>query len=210
MNIFFRLIEILIIIVLPLLVFYLRSKWPQKEIVIFSTLLPILWYIFYAPIHELSHILGCIVVGANIKDYRLFAHFWEGSFGFAYVDIAAGFGINFKSLIILVSPYVLDFLSLLLGYVILSRYKPKNSFLAGLIFLFLCLRPAYDIFDNYLGIIYNHSDFVLVIKIIGSFLTFSFGLLATGLAIFVIIKVLHKYKNYPMILFRIRKINIVK
>ena len=198
MNITFRLIEILAIIVLPLLVFYLRSKWPQKEIVIFLIVLPLLWYLFYAPIHELSHILGCIIVGAEIKDYRLFAHFWEGDFGFAYVDVAGGLGVNYKSLIILIAPYVLDFLSLILGYFMLIRYKTKNSFLAGLIFLFLCLRSAYDIFDNFLGIIYNHSDFVLVIKIIGYFLTYSFGLVTAVCAAFAIGRILHIYKNYPL------------
>ena len=152
MNIFFRLIEILTIIVLPLLVFYLRSKWPQKEIVIFAIVLPLLWYLLYAPIHELSHMLGAAIIGASIKDYRLFAHFWEGDFGFAYVDIAGGLGTNFNSLIILVSPYILDFISLILGYFILKSYRIKNSFLAGLIFLFLCLRPTYDVIDNYLGL----------------------------------------------------------
>lgn len=208
MNVYLRLIEILALIVLPLLVFYLRSKWPKKEIIILVTFLPLLWYLFYAPIHELSHILGCIVVGAEIKDYRLFAHFWEGDFGFAYVDIASGFGTNFKSLIILISPYVLDFLSLLLGYIILSRYKTKNSFWTGLIFLFLCLRPAYDIIDNYVGIIYNHSDFVLVIKIIGRFLVYSFGLITAGLAAYTIGKILQKYKDYPLIKFTIERINL--
>jgi hypothetical protein len=198
LNITFRLIEILAIIVLPLLVFYLRSKWPQKEIVIFIIVLPLLWYLFYAPIHELSHVLGCIIVGAEIKDYRLFAHFWKGDFGFAYVDVAGGLGVNYKSLIILIAPYVLDFLSLILGYFILIRYKTKKSFLAGLIFLFLCLRPAYDIFDNYLGIIYNHSDFVLVIKIIGWFLTYTFGLVTAVLAAFAIGRILHIYKNHPL------------
>ena len=198
MNITFRLIEILAIIVLPLLVFYLRSGWPQKEIVIFMIVLPLLWYLFYAPIHELSHVLGCIIVGAEIKDYRLFAHFWEGDFGFAYVDVAGGLGVNYKSLIILIAPYVLDFLSLILGYFILIRYKTKKSFLAGLIFLFLCLRPAYDIFDNYLGIIYNHSDFVLVIKIMGWFLTYTFGLVMAVFAAFAIARILHIYKNYPL------------
>jgi hypothetical protein len=197
LNVFLRLLEILAIIVLPLLVFYLRSKWPQKEIAILMTVLPLLWYLFYAPIHELSHILGCIIVDAEIKDYRLFAHFWEGDFGFAYVDITGGLDVNFKSLIILISPYVFDFISLILGYFILSRYKTKNSFMAGLIFLFLCLRPAYDIFDNYLGIIYNHSDFVLVIKIIGRFLTYSYGLVTAVFAAYAISRILYKYKNYP-------------
>jgi hypothetical protein len=206
LNVYLRLIEILALIVLPLLVFYLRSKWPQKEILILVTVLPLLWYLFYAPIHEISHIFGCIAIGAEIKDYRLFAHFWKGDFGFAYVDVAGGLGINFKSLIILISPYVLDFLSLLLGYFILSRYKTKNSLWAGLIFLFLCLRPTYDIIDNYIGIIYNHSDFVLIIKIIGWLIAYSFGLITAGFAAYAIGKILQRYKNYPLIKFTIKGI----
>ena len=38
--------------------------------------------------------LGCIIVGADITDYRLFAHFWEGSFGFAYVDVKGGLNLK--------------------------------------------------------------------------------------------------------------------
>jgi len=198
LNTFYRLIEILVIIVLPLLLFYLRSKWLQKEIVINAIVLPLLWYLFYAPIHELSHMLGCVVVGSDINDYRLFAHFWEGSFGFAYVNVKGGLGINMSSLIILIMPYVIDFLSLIIGYYILTHYKIKNSFLNGLIFLFLCARPAYDLIDNYIGIIYNHSDFILVTKIIGKLITYSFGIITVGFAIFVVIDVLHKYKNYHL------------
>ena len=208
MNTFYRLIEILVIIVLPLLLFYLRSKWPQKEIVINAIVLPLLWYLFYAPIHELSHMVGCVVVGSDINDYRLFAHFWEGSFGFAYVNVKGGLGVNINSLVILISPYALDFFSILAGYYVLSRFKTKNSFLTGLIFMFLCLRPTYDLIDNYLGIIYNHSDFVLVIKIIGGFITYCLGIITVGLGIFVIIKILDKYKDYPLIAFKIKKMTI--
>ena len=170
MNAVFRLIEILLLIVLPLMILYLRSGWEKKEIVLNLIALPLIWYLLYAPIHELSHMLGCIIVGAEITDFRLFPRFWEGSFGFAYVDIKGGFNENFSSLVILISPYLLDLLSIIAGYYILTRLKIKNSFLVGFIFLILCLRPLYDVIDNYIGIFFNHSDLVLTIKIIGEFI----------------------------------------
>ena len=128
MNAIYRVIEILVLIIFPLLVLHLRSNWVSKEIYFNVIILPLIWYLFYAPIHELSHILGCIIVGSKITDYRLFAHFWEGSFGFAYVDVQGGLDVNMNSLIILISPYILDFISIIIGYYILTRYKIKNSF----------------------------------------------------------------------------------
>jgi hypothetical protein len=199
LNPFFRIIEILVLVVLPLLVFYLRSSWPKKEVNINVIILPLIWYVFYAPLHELGHILGCFIVGAEIKDYQLFAHFWEGSFGFAYVDVQGGLDVNMNSLIILISPYILDFISIIIGYYILTRYKIKNSFLLGLTFLIFCLRPLYDIVDNYIGIFYNHSDLVLTSKIIGEYITYSYGIISVTISLIAIILLLNKYKNYPKV-----------
>lgn len=198
MNPILRIIEILLIIVLPLLILYLRGNWQNKEMYINVTLLPLIWYIFYAPIHELSHILGSLLVGAEITDYRLFAHFWEGSFGFAYVEFRDGLSVNYSSLVILIFPYVLDFILIIAGYFILSKYKIKNSFLFGLTFLILCLRPLYDLIDNYIGIYYNHSDLVLTTEIIGQPIVYLFGFISIGTGIVVTIILLIKYKNHPI------------
>ena len=199
MNVIYRVIEILVLIVFPLLVFYLRSNWKNKEIYVNVIVLPLIWYLFYAPIHELSHMLGCIIVGADITDYRLFAHFWEGSFGFAYVDVKGGLDVNMNSLIILISPYILDFISIIIGYYILTRYKIKNSFLLGLTFLIFCLRPLYDIVDNYIGIFYNNGDLVFTSKIIGEYITYSYGIISVTISLIAIILLLNKYKNYPKV-----------
>ena len=196
MNPIFRIIEILLIIVLPLLAVYLRSNWERKEMYFNVIFLPLIWYLFYAPIHELSHMLGSFIVGAEITDYRLFAHFWEGSFGFAYVDIKDGLTTNINSLIILIFPYLLDLLSIVIGYYILTNYKIKNSFLFGLTFLILCLRPIYDLLDNYIGIYYNHSDLVLTIEIIGHSLTYLFGIISISFGVYAVINLLLKYKSY--------------
>ena len=199
MNPFFRIIEILALVVIPLLVFYLRSNWSKKEIIINVIILPLIWYVSYAPIHELSHVLGCIVVGADITDYRLFAHFWEGSFGFAYVDVKGGLGVNMNSLIILISPYILDFISIIVGYYILTKYKINNSLLFGLAFLIFCLRPLYDIADNYIGYYLNHSDFVLASKIAGNSIIFTFVIMSLLIGITLTLLFLKKYVHFPKV-----------
>ncbi len=197
MNPFYRILEILVLIVLPLLFIYLRSKWTSKEIYINVIVLPLIWYVFYAPIHELSHILGCIIVGAPITNYRLFAHFWEGSFGFAYVDVKGGLDVNMDSLIILISPYILDFISIVIGYYILTRYKIKNSFLFGLVFLIFSIRPVYDLVDNFIGYYLNHSDFVLASRIVGNLVIFTFVIISIIIGITLTLLLLKKYKQYP-------------
>ena len=198
MSAIFRVVEILVLIIFPLLVIYLRSNWANKIIYTNVIILPLIWYLFYAPIHELSHILGCLIVGADITDYRLFAHFWEGSFGFAYVDVKGGLGVNMDSLIILISPYILDFISIIIGYYILTRYKIKNSFMFGLTFLIFSLRPLYDIADNYIGIFYNHSDLVLTGQIIGKLITYSCGFITLSIGTIAVLILLDKYRGYPV------------
>ena len=197
MNPFLRIIEILVLVVLPLLIVYLRSSWTNKEIYINVIILPLLWYLFYAPIHELGHMLGCIIVGANITDYRLFAHFWEGSFGFAYVDVTGGLDVNMNSFIILILPYLLDLISIVIGYYLLTRYKFKNSFLFGLVFLSFSVRPLYDLVDNSIGYFLNHSDFVLASQIVGGLLIFTFVIISIIIGIALILLLLKKYKQYP-------------
>ena len=104
-----------------------------------------------------------------------------------------------NSLIILISPYILDFISIIIGYYILTRYKIKNSYLFGLAFLIFCLRPLYDTVDNYIGIFYNHSDLVLTSKIIGEYITYSYGIMSVTISLIAIILLLNKYKNYPKV-----------
>ena len=184
-------------VVLPLLVLYLRSNWPLKEINVNVIILPMIWYVFYAPLHELGHILGCFIVGLEIKDYQLFAHFWEGNFGFAFVDIQEGYDENWNSYVILILPYMLDLISIVIGYYLLSKYKIKNSFLFGLVFLLFNIRPLYDLVDNFIGYYLNHSDFVLASRIVGSLVIFTFVIISIIIGIALILLLLKRYKHYP-------------
>ena len=67
----------------------------------------------------------------------------------------------------------------------------------GFIFLILCLRPIYDIIDNYIGIYFNHSDFVLIKEILGKLIIFGFGLVATCVGVITTLLLLSKFKDYP-------------
>ena len=102
-----------------------------------------------ASLQELGDVLDCNIVGAEIKNYLLFTHFWEGSFGFAFVDIIDGYSENKNSFLILILPYIPDLISILLGYYLLKKYKIKNAYLFGLVFLVFSIRPVYNLVDNF-------------------------------------------------------------
>ena len=197
MNPFLRILEILLLVVFPLLIFYLRSCWPEKEKNINVIILPLIWYLTYALIHEASHLLGVLTAGREISDYRLFTHFWEGSFGFAYVDVKGGLGLDSSSLLILAMPYLLDVFSVIIGYYLMTRMKIFNSFWSGLIFLLLCVRPLYDLLDNYIGVLYSHSDFVMISQINGELITYLFGIVSVGLTLAFLFIILNRYKKFP-------------
>jgi len=50
--------EILLFLVIPLLVLYLKGNWPLRKVIPCLVVIPILWYFTYAPLHELSHAAG--------------------------------------------------------------------------------------------------------------------------------------------------------
>lgn len=197
MNSFFRIIVILLLVVLPILLFYLRSNWPKKNVIIYVIILPLIWYVLYAPLHELGHILGCFIVGEEIKDFQIFAHFWEGNYGFAFVEIKGGYGENMNSFVILILPYILDLISIVVGYYFLSRYKIKNSFLIALVFVLFNIRSLYDLADNFIGYYFKHSDFVLASRIVGHSVIFTFVIISIIFGISSILLLLEKYKRYP-------------
>ncbi len=106
-----------------------------------------------------------------------------------------------SSFIILIFPYILGLISMLIGYFILARYKIKNSFLVGLIFLILSVRPLYDLVDNYIGYYFNHSDFVLASRIVGNSVISIFTVTSMIIGVTLILVLYRKYKQYPKIVF---------
>ena len=68
-NEFLITFEILFVVVAPLLVLYPKSNWPLRTTIPCLLSIPILWYLTYALLHELSHIAGTYLVGGTVADY---------------------------------------------------------------------------------------------------------------------------------------------
>lgn len=77
--------EILLTVFVPLLVLYLRGSWPLRMIIPCLLTIPILWYLTYAPLHELSHVVGTYLVGGRVTYIKLIPSFWAGEFGGAWI-----------------------------------------------------------------------------------------------------------------------------
>ena len=58
--------EILLVVVMPLLVLYLKGNWPLRKVIPALVIIPVLWYFTYAPLHELSHAAGTYLVGGTV------------------------------------------------------------------------------------------------------------------------------------------------
>ncbi len=72
--------EILLVVVMPLIVLYLKGKWPLRKFIPALVIIPVLWYFTYVPLHELSHAAGTYLVGGKAIEYKLIPRFWLGEF----------------------------------------------------------------------------------------------------------------------------------
>jgi hypothetical protein len=112
--------EILLTIVAPLLALYLRGQWPLRTITACMCGIAVLWYLAYAPIHELSHALGTTLVGDKVVDFKLIPSFWEGTFAVAWVR-SEGLGQSWQQLVGTGAPYVIDVAFVVASLVVLRR-----------------------------------------------------------------------------------------
>jgi hypothetical protein len=137
-------LEILVIVVAPLLILYLAGRWPLRIVIPCLLAIPVLWYLTYAPIHELSHVLGTYVVGGTVTEVKLIPSFWHGEFGRAWIT-PQGLQTRWQQLAMTGAPYLLDGLSVAVGFFALRGGRPRHPFALGVAFLLLCLRPAFDV-----------------------------------------------------------------
>ncbi len=189
-------IEILLIIPIPLVILYLRGKWPIKMMVICLIAIPILWYLTYAPLHELSHILGTYLAGGKVVDVKLIPRFWMGEFAVAWIT-PIGLSRPWQNLVMSSAPYVLDLASMITGGVVLLRRKFQSAFWAGFLFMLLCLRPTFDLACEAIGF-YNGfmGDLFHIQQIVGNGVLSSFLLLSLGLSVWMIYAILKRYPGY--------------
>ncbi len=198
-------LEILIAIVTPLLFLYLRGSWPLRTTIPCLLIIPVVWYLTYALLHELSHVAGTYLVGARVVDFRLIPRFWLGEFGRAWIT-PEGITHGWQQLVLTTFPYILDVLCIVIGTFVLRRNVSKNPLVVGLVFMLLCLRPAFDfVCETVAFLTGDHGDFYAVKEIIGGILTWLFITLALGLSLLSVLAVLRRLRGFPAIASFIQK-----
>ncbi|MCX6132169.1 MAG: hypothetical protein NTU47_00035 [Ignavibacteriales bacterium] len=190
-------LEICLTIVTPLLFLYLRSSWPQRSIIPCMVSIPVLWYPVYSPIHELSHVAATYLVGGKVTSMKLIPSFWNSEFGRAWIT-TEGVTQSWQQLITTGAPYMLDLACLVTGMLLLRRTFSGNPFWVGLVFMLLCLRPAFDFVCETVGFITgDRGDFYALQGIIGSSPIWLFIVLSLGLSLLAIVNILRSYAGFP-------------
>ena len=190
-------LEILLTIVTPLLALYLRGRWPLRIVTACLFGIAVLWYLTYAPIHELSHALGTVLVGGKVVDVKLIPSFWEGVFAVAWVT-SVGLDQPWQQLVGTGAPYVIDVAFAVATLVVLRRRLFSNALVVGLLFMLLCLRPTFDLVCETVGFVGGfHGDLWHMQLIIGSAALWSFLLVSLALCLLSVVAILRRYSGFP-------------
>jgi hypothetical protein len=189
--------KILLTIVTPLLVLYLRGRWPLRIVTACLCGIAVLWYLTYAPIHELSHALGTTLVGGRVVDVKLIPSFWEGTFAVAWVT-SVGLDQSWQQLVSTGAPYVIDVAFVVASLVVLRRRLSRNALVVGLLLMLMCLRPTFDLVCETIGFVGGfRGDLWHLQLIIGSAALWSFLLGSLALCLVSIVVILRRYGGFP-------------
>jgi hypothetical protein len=196
MNMMMNAIEIALLLLLPLIVFYKRSAWNYKAYILIIPALYLIWYLTYGFLHEFSHMIAIWISGKEIFSWQMVPHFWKGDFGGGYVKY--DFRGDPVDLFIIILPYVRDIVFLVIGYVSLKRKSIQHPFPAGLIMVLLVCSPLYDISNNYLAYILGSLNDFNAIKVSTNCWTAdSIGLSFMMAALFLACRLLILSAGYP-------------
>ena len=189
--------EIVLAVVTPLLVLYLKGNWPLRTTITCLLSIPVLWYLTYSPLHELSHAAAVYLVGGKVTYMKLIPSFWLGEFGRAWIT-PSGITQSWQQLIMTAAPYILDIACVAVGMVVLRRDFSENPLVVGSFFMLLCLRPAFDFVCETIAFLSgDRGDFFHLEEIIGRLITCSFLLIAIGLSLISIVSVLKRFVGFP-------------
>ena len=176
--------EILLVVVTPLLVLYLKGNWPLRKVIPPLVIIPVLWYFAYAPLHELSHAAGAYLVGGRVIAYRLIPRFWLGEFAGAWIT-PSGLTQSWQQVTTTAFPYMLDVVCFVVALVVFRRGFSRNPFFTGLAFMLLCLRPACDFVFEPIALLSGFRfDLYHIQQAVGPFAIWSFILISVGLAVY--------------------------
>lgn len=187
-------IELALLIVFPLIIFYKKVNCTLKVKIISIIGLYTIWFLSYAFLHETSHLFGSWVMGTSISDYQLIPPLWKGDFKTAFVN--SHFESSSQAMVSLIMPYLRDILFLFIGFWILKRYTFKSLFFNGLILVIFILSPLYDIINNYSGYLFSSfGDFMEISKVIGIFFANLIGITFSAISTYITLKFLLKSKT---------------
>jgi hypothetical protein len=128
---------------------------------------------------------------------KLIPRFWLGEFGRAWIT-PEGLTENWQQLIMTASPYILDIVCLAMAIVLLRRGFSKNAFVVGLVFMLLCLRPAFDfVCESIAFLTGDRNDLYFIEGHIGTLMMRSLLLLSIGLSLFAIVVVVRRFGGFP-------------
>ena len=190
--------EILLTIVTPLLALYLRGRWPLRTVTACLCGIPVVWYLTCAPIHELSHALGSTLVGGKVVDVKLIPSFWEGQFAGGWVTSVGLVDRSWQQLVMTGAPYVIDVAFVVASLVVLRRRLSRNALVVGLLFMLMCLRPAFDLVCETVGFVGGaHADLWHVQLTIGSAALWSFLIASLALCLLSVVIILRRFGGFP-------------
>jgi hypothetical protein len=189
--------EILLTIVTPLLALYLRGRWPLRTVTACMCGIAVLWYLTYAPIHELSHAAAALLLGGRVLEVKLIPSFWEGTFAGAWVT-TDGLDQPWQQLVMGGAPYVVDVACVVASLAVLRRRLSRNALVVGLLFMLVCLRPAFDLVCETVGFVGGfRGDLWHAQLVIGSAALWSFLLVALALSLLSVVVILRRYGGFP-------------
>ena len=189
--------EILLVLVMPLFILYLKGNWPLRKVIPPLVVIPILWYFTYAPLHELSHAAGAYLVGGKVIAWKLIPRFWLGEFARAWLT-PSRITQRWQILTMDTFPYLLDVVCFIVAIFVFRQVSfNKNPFGIGLAFMLLCLRPAMDfVFEPIAFLSGFRGDLYNIQQIVGPFAIWSFILISIGLAIYSISSTLSRLVSF--------------
>lgn len=189
-------LEIALLIMLPLVIFYQRSIWPYKKYLPCIILIYLIWYLSYALFHESMHLLGVWIFDKTIFEIKLIPKFWTGDLGSGYVQY--DYKGDSQDFTIILLPYTRDISLLALGYLLISKTKIKRPFLLGLILVMMILSPQFDIANNYFAFLLGSmNDFNALGKSSSKSVSHMIGISFFMTAALITFHILRRYKNYP-------------
>jgi hypothetical protein len=189
-------LEIALLIMLPLVLFYQRSIWPCKKYLPGIIIIYLIWYLSYAPFHELMHMLGVWIFDKTIYEVKLIPKFWTGDFGSGYVRY--DYKGDSRDFIIILLPYIRDMILLALGYLLMIKTEIKKPFMTGLILVIMILSPLFDIGNNYFAhLLGAMNDFNALGESSSKSISHLIGISFFLTSALITIQILMRNKNYP-------------